>query len=634
MTEGLASDTQTVRWALQIDARRRLDSLLPAAVDKNIQEALVAANGKDKIPVKSKEDSKKALDAFNQKLPPEYKADALFAVDRDGRVVAQIGYDASNAFENDFELGGYPAVFDALHGFLRDDTWVLGGKVYRVVARPVEYDVTQPPAGAVVGMRAVDTRFAQEISKLTRTNVAFYAAGIRVAGAAGQEGFDEKNLEVLTTELPKLENDKSYKDTGHSTIRLLNNDNLGAVYARFDGDAYEQRAGYVVARTRVSINSPLGFLTTADEKDTHNVPWWLVALGFVIGLAGGIGFTLLEHNLPMGTLAKQAARLKKGEIDLLQLPQFRGGYRGIAQDLNAGIERVAEKGGGAPRKLADVEAIIGPLPAQPSMSAFSFPQPGEASSPGVPAHAQSQPGGPPSKPGFPPPPGSGQRQNPLLQGPGGPPGPPPPFPREPPSRPNAPGLAGGGPPGPPPPFPREAPSRPNAPPLPGSGMSAALQNAATTPMTLPTGNNGGLQRPVTAPTAVGALSQDALDAMKHPPPAPAAASGPPNPNPQAGSDEEATMVGQVPKDVMAQASGSQVASSANEAAEWLGVYEEFIRTKKQCGEPTDGLTFEKFQHTLKKNRDALIQRHGCKRVRFSVYVKEGRASLKATPVKE
>jgi hypothetical protein len=83
---------------------------------------------------------------------------------------------------------------------------------------------------------------------------------------------------------------------------------------------------------------------------------------------------------------------------------------------------------------------------------------------------------------------------------------------------------------------------------------------------------------------------------------------------------------------MAAASGQH--PSGAEAGEWLAVYEDFIRTKKQCGEPTDGLTFEKFQHTLKKNRDALIQRHGCKRVRFSVYVKEGRASLKATPVKE
>ena len=92
------------------------------------------------------------------------------------------------------------------------------------------------------------------------------------------------------------------------------------------------------------------------------------------------------------------------------------------------------------------------------------------------------------------------------------------------------------------------------------------------------------------------------------------------------------MVAAIPAEVLAAATGEHKASE--DVAEWLSVYEDFIRTKKQCGEPTDGLTFDKFQHTLKKNRDALMQRHGCRRVRFSVYVKEGRASLKATPVKE
>ena len=87
--------------------------------------------------------------------------------------------------------------------------------------------------------------------------------------------------------------------------------------------------------------------------------------------------------------------------------------------------------------------------------------------------------------------------------------------------------------------------------------------------------------------------------------------------------------GQVPA-----AGGAPASAGGDPAAEWQAVYEEFIRTKRECGEPTDGLTFEKFQQTLKKNRDALIQRHGCKRVKFSVYVKEGRASLKATPVRE
>ena len=94
------------------------------------------------------------------------------------------------------------------------------------------------------------------------------------------------------------------------------------------------------------------------------------------------------------------------------------------------------------------------------------------------------------------------------------------------------------------------------------------------------------------------------------------------------------MVGAVPAELLAQATGDARSSAADDAAEWTLVYEDFMRMKKQCGEPTDGLTFEKFSNTLKKNRDALMQRHACKRVRFSVYTKDGRASLKATPLKD
>ena len=95
-----------------------------------------------------------------------------------------------------------------------------------------------------------------------------------------------------------------------------------------------------------------------------------------------------------------------------------------------------------------------------------------------------------------------------------------------------------------------------------------------------------------------------------------------------GEEDEATVVGQAPAEILA------AATSTDGSNEWVAVYEDFIRTKKECAESVDGLTFEKFQQTLKKNRDALMQRHGCKRVKFSVYVKEGRASLKATPVRE
>jgi hypothetical protein len=102
---------------------------------------------------------------------------------------------------------------------------------------------------------------------------------------------------------------------------------------------------------------------------------------------------------------------------------------------------------------------------------------------------------------------------------------------------------------------------------------------------------------------------------------------------RANEEEETTVIGRAPSEILAEASGHNPAVT-DETAEWTTVYDEFLKTKKQCGEPTEGLTFEKFQNTLRKNRDALVQRHHCKRVRFSVYVKDGRASLKATPVKE
>jgi hypothetical protein len=64
------------------------------------------------------------------------------------------------------------------------------------------------------------------------------------------------------------------------------------------------------------------------------------------------------------------------------------------------------------------------------------------------------------------------------------------------------------------------------------------------------------------------------------------------------------------------------------------VYKEFIATRERCGEPADGLTYEKFALKLKKNREQLILKYSCRTVRFQVYVKEGKAALKATPVKE
>lgn len=542
-SETLKSDSQVVSWALQVDARRRLDALYLASGDANVVKALRNANGKEPIPAPAKDEAVKAMRAFNDKLPADYRNDAMFAVDRDGRVVGQFGYDSANAFV-EFELGGYAAVYDALHGFLRDDTWVWGGRLARVVTRPVEDDVTQPPVGAVIGLRWVDNAFAKELGKRTRTNLAFFAFGQRVASAATTEGFDESTLEALGGDLKAVVEDKQFKEQGRTDVRPLGTDDRGSViFIRMPGEAWELGSGFAVARPRIAISDPIGFIKGADDQDKRNVKMWLVAALAVGGAFFGLVFSFLEHSRPMREMARQAARLKKGEIDQLQLPRFRGGFRPIAADINDGIQRVIEKGGGTARKPADLQSILGPVPAQPNMSAFSFPlnDGPQAPSAGAPPPSANRPG----LPGAPPPP---------LNRPA--PGAPAPAPRP------------IGPAGAPPPAGHGAP------------VAAANNSAELRPR----------------------------------------------------EEDERTMVAQPPADLIA-ATGSGPGVQ-DPAAEWHAVYEEFLKVKRECGEPTDGLTFDKFQQTLKKNRDALMERHACKRVKFSVYVKEGRVSLKATPVRD
>jgi hypothetical protein len=64
------------------------------------------------------------------------------------------------------------------------------------------------------------------------------------------------------------------------------------------------------------------------------------------------------------------------------------------------------------------------------------------------------------------------------------------------------------------------------------------------------------------------------------------------------------------------------------------VFDQFVTTKKSCGESIAGLTFAKFADKLRKNRDDLMVKTGCREVRFTVYIKDRKAALKATPVKD
>ena len=76
------------------------------------------------------------------------------------------------------------------------------------------------------------------------------------------------------------------------------------------------------------------------------------------------------------------------------------------------------------------------------------------------------------------------------------------------------------------------------------------------------------------------------------------------------------------------------AVALSEEQHFQDVFREFVATRDECGEPNDGLTYDKFVAKLRKNKEQLVQKYACKTVRFQVYVKEGKAALKATPVKD
>jgi hypothetical protein len=74
--------------------------------------------------------------------------------------------------------------------------------------------------------------------------------------------------------------------------------------------------------------------------------------------------------------------------------------------------------------------------------------------------------------------------------------------------------------------------------------------------------------------------------------------------------------------------------SEEEEAHYRHIFDDFMDKKRECGESTVGLTRDKFLQKLRDNKAALVEKHGCRTVRFSVYVKDGKAALKATPVRD
>ena len=559
VSEGLSADSRVVSWYLKNEAREGAAQLIRFAANDTVARSLASVNrASDSSEIDSgiRRQVKAALTRIAAEMPKGEGFDAVFAVAQSGEVVAHIGFEQAATLP-DFELGGYPVVADALHGYVRDDTLVFD-RLYRIVARPVEFEVGQLPAGAIVGANVIDDGFATELSERTGAAVAFYSNGRRQATGV-PAGFDRQGLDQIVTDLPSLDQDVDYKEKGRTDVHQFPQ-GLAVVYSRLPGEAWQLGAGYAVARQAPSVAGPLGVLKQADTKDKEAVSTLLLVAVALLATLVGIGLSYWEYNAPLNAFRRHLKSLGAG-VTHFAVDKLRGPFRQLGLDINLALDRMPRSTGGddAPISVGFGE-MFGEPPSQPSLSAFGMP--GSA----VPAAPAAMP--------FPDPGQADVMNHHFAEA--APPSPPAAPPR------------------------RAAHSRAGAQPVQAFGGSDSYGGAPFAP----------------APSVPEHAYPPAIPEsdMGYSPPAPAVA--PPLPAVSAGS--EAILV-----------------NGASEVdPEWTRVYHDFVRIKQDCGEAIDGFTFERFTATLRKNRDTLMREHGVQQVQFSAYVKQGRAALKAKPVRQ
>ncbi len=62
-------------------------------------------------------------------------------------------------------------------------------------------------------------------------------------------------------------------------------------------------------------------------------------------------------------------------------------------------------------------------------------------------------------------------------------------------------------------------------------------------------------------------------------------------------------------------------------------YEQYVKARKECNEPTKGLSFEKFASNIEKTKNKVKEKYKADDVELKVYIKDGKTRLAITPKK-
>jgi hypothetical protein len=467
---------------------------------------------------------------------------------------------------------GRPLVEDALAGYLRDDLWSLSGTLYFVSASPVVKAASEYVGAVVLGHR-ITNELAQKLVASLGVDIGFYIGDNTVAGnrtIALDQSTLQTNLAKLTG--PELQSD--CKDSQPFPVRA-GTEQLAGIVARLPGEASARGAFYTVMLPRRGERGFFGSLKLVTKTDLSfgSFPWFLVGGGLLLVLGGGIALMLIEADRPLRRLAAEAVRLAKGDIEKLGEDAHPGKFGSIARSVNIHLDKMGRE---ARTSKKDIEQMLGPAP-EGSLGTIDLL---------ANALPVMRPGGP--APSSTPPPSefrftdssssSGVRPAPVRPG-----TPPPVAAASPPARPSAPSMPGMTPP-------RTMTPPHGQPPVPPRTMTPPSGQPVVPRTVTP---------PAVAPPAASTTQSAQVDLL----------------------DDEAFDL-------------EEPAPADRADPYFKQVFDQFVTLKKNCGESIAGLTYDKFVEKLIRNRDELRAKTGCREVRFTVYAKDGKAALKATPVKE
>jgi hypothetical protein len=577
LEEQLRRDRIEAELWMRLDARLRLDALASLAVEPEVRQTLRSASGhRGTTSTGARRHLSQTLNELNAKLE-EGKGDLLFAVDAEGEVVATL--DKSELGSE--RLDKMPLVRDALRGFMRDDVWVYNGEVYRMAARPV-FDGGRYVGAIVHGMMVGDDLASRLGAKLPNASIVFFFRDRVIATHDG--GATAPTSTALKKSLGAI----TGEDDPDRSVEI--GERMRAIASPIRGGAAHAHVGYVVGRKGNPVGLG-GLFANTYQEDVASLPW-LMVIGVPLALLLlGLFVLYTEHDKAVSILGKSSESLAKNELSALPAGTLRRHYRKIAENLNAGLRAgVGFKEDAEQRASVDLDQILSST--RQSAEASYFGLPGEAPTAKRPA-LEAAP-----KPPFSPKPAPAPQPNTSADTAGKdvvattrpqdtPTGPPESTPTARPER-----SASS--------RPKRPSSWPSRPPSSRHPVAATVRHASDQLTPVP-------DDPPTRPRAV----LDEYDGLE--------------------DAEESTQIKHVPQELIEAASAPAV---QGEETHFREVFEQFVTTQQQCGVSVGGLTFDKFVRKLHAAREQVIKRHKASGVRFTVYVKDGRAALKASPVKQ